>query len=40
MKCKKCRTTMIKVKTDEHKYTYVCPKCGYKPEMPKKEKEE
>lgn len=30
MKCKRCRTEMIRQKTKEHTYVYVCPKCKSK----------
>lgn len=30
MKCPKCRTEMVKKEDGEHKYIFVCPKCGTK----------
>ncbi len=30
MKCPKCRTEMVKKQEEEHKYVFVCPKCGKK----------
>lgn len=40
MKCQKCHTEMQRLQYGEHKYGYICPKCGKKIAIPEQKEEE